>query len=102
MKPYGLLICIGLVFTASACHTKMEKNDASSLPWINGTVVYVDTEGGFYGIIGSQGGRFDPVNLPDRFKQDGLPIRFKMKKLPDRMSYHMWAPLVEILAIEEV
>ncbi len=42
-----------------------------------GTIVYLNFEGGFYGIIADNGEHYDPINLPSEFKKDGLRVRFK-------------------------
>jgi hypothetical protein len=67
-----------------------------------GTVQYINLEGGFYGIIDEDGNKYDPVNLPDEFKQDGLRVKFSAKILKDQMSIHMWGTLIEITEIEEI
>jgi len=36
-------------------------------------------EGGFHGIIGDDGDRFQPLNLPDGYRVDGLTIWFRAK-----------------------
>ena len=67
-----------------------------------GTVVFVELEGGFYGIITDDGARYDPVNLPPEFQRDGLRVRFRARILKDTASIHMWGTPVEILHIEEL
>jgi len=67
-----------------------------------GTVQYINLEGGFYGIVGEDGNKYDPVNLPDEFKQDGLRVKFSAKILKDQMSIHMWGALIEITEIEKI
>ena len=64
-----------------------------------GEINYINLEGGFYGIISSDGKCYDPINLPSEFKNDGLQINYKVKVLPDQVCFHMWGILVEILEI---
>ena len=66
---------------------------------LRGTVRHISVEGGFYGIVGDDGKRFDPVNLPAPFQKDNLPVRFRGKVLKDRVSFHMWGELFEIESI---
>lgn len=67
--------------------------------WINGTVKYIEVEGGFYGIITQDGTQLDPVNLPEEFQEDGLEVKFLMKEAEEQLSFHMWGELVDIVKI---
>lgn len=66
---------------------------------IFGTVVYIDLEGGFYGILSTQGDKYDPINLPIEFQHDGLPVYVVAKIRTDLGSIHMWGIIIEILEI---
>lgn len=65
-----------------------------------GTIRYIDFEGGFYGIIGDNQKHYDPINLPELFKQDNLRVEFKARVLPNQNSIHIWGELIYILKIE--
>lgn len=67
-----------------------------------GKVVYVDIEGGFYGIIGDNGECYDPLNLSGEFQIDGLRIYFKGKKVKNQASYHQWGTIIEIESITKI
>jgi inhibitor of cysteine peptidase len=67
-----------------------------------GTVVYMDLEGGFYGISGDDGKNYDPMNLPGEYKQDSLRVEFKYKKRTDLASFHMWGTIIEIVEIKKL
>ena len=85
-----LIICIGL----SGCIVGN---------WVSesGTIIYLDFEGGFYGItVGEL--CLDPINLPDDFKEDGLSVRFIGRMVPRLYSYHMWGISFYILKIEKL
>lgn len=64
-----------------------------------GTVVYLNLEGGFYGIIGDNGKHYDPQNLADEFKKDSLRVSFEYKVSENQTSIHMWGELIEIVKI---
>ncbi len=66
---------------------------------IRGTVQHIPLEGGFYGIVAEDGRRYDPINLPEAFRQDGLEVACRIRTVPDRASFHMWGQLVEIIEI---
>lgn len=65
-----------------------------------GTVQYIELEGGFWGIIGADGKHYDVVNLPKEFQQQGLRVKFTGRVNPSRISSHMWGVIVEIVSIE--
>jgi len=64
-----------------------------------GTVEYIDIEGGFYGIISSNGKKYKPNNLPDEYKQDGLEVSFILEKAEDQNSIYMWGTIVNIIEL---
>lgn len=67
-----------------------------------GTVIYVDLEGGFYGIAGDENTSYDPVNLGDEFMEDGLKVEFTAYPAEDVASFHMWGEIVEIRSIQPI
>lgn len=67
-----------------------------------GTVQYIGLEGGFYGIVDDDGNKYDPVNLPDEYKEDGLQVKFSFKVLTDTASTHMWGTLIELTDIQKI
>lgn len=103
----AVLAC-GFLFLSPACHNTV--TDASGDYRLvgsdeiegRGTVTYIDVEGGFYGIVSGDDGRWDPINLPSDFTQDGLKVKFRAKLRKDLASYHMWGTLIEIISIEKI
>ena len=72
-----------------------------------GTVKYLSFEGGFYGIVGDDGKHYDPLNLPQEFKQDGLRVWFKAERgqaiMTDNIAtFHMWGYIVRLVSIEKL
>ena len=67
-----------------------------------GTVIFVDIEGGFYGIISDDGKQYDPLNLGQAYQRDGLRIRFTAKINEVQASIHQWGIIIEIIEIEEI
>ena len=67
-----------------------------------GKIIYNDFEGGFYGILSDNGEKYDPINLPDEYKENGINVRFKLKILDNQTSTHMWGTIVEIIEIEKI
>jgi inhibitor of cysteine peptidase len=65
-----------------------------------GTVKFVDLEGGFYGIVGDDGQKYDPMNLDQTYQEDGLRVRFQAKIRQDMVSIYMWGTIIELTKIE--
>lgn len=61
-----------------------------------GRIVYVDLEGGFYGIEAEDGTKYNPLNLEEAFQEDGLRVRFRGVLRPDVMTIRMWGQNLEI------
>ena len=67
---------------------------------LEGTVVRIDLEGGFFGILGDDGENYDPLNLPAEYQVDGLRVVFAGRIRDDVASAHMWGYLVTIESID--
>ncbi len=68
----------------------------------NGTVMYIELEGGFFGIIADDGNKYNPIDLPKDFQKNGLKVRFEGKLNPELFSIHQWGELIEITKINEL
>ena len=65
-----------------------------------GEIVYLDFEGGFYGIIGNNEEAYEPINLPVEFQEEGLEVFVIAKLRRDLGSYHIWGKsIIEIRSI---
>jgi hypothetical protein len=72
-------------------------------PWIpSGTVTYQDLEGGFYGIIGDDGEKYDPLDLDSKYRKDGLRVAFEATEARGTATIHMWGTPVNLDYIEEI
>ncbi len=91
-----ILFCVGSLLGFLVITGANESDDIAS---DTGKIVYLDFEGGFYGIEADDGSKYDPINLPPKFMAKGLRIKFKAKILRDRESIHMWGEIVELLYI---
>ena len=61
-----------------------------------GHIIYVDLEGGFYGLEAEDGTQYNPLNLEEAFQEDGLRVRFRGVLRPDMMTTRMWGQNLEI------
>ena len=62
----------------------------------SGRVIYLDNEGGFYGIICDNGTTYDPVNLPGDYQVDELRVKFNGTVLANQTGIHMWGTMITI------
>ncbi len=69
---------------------------------IEGTVQYIYLEGGFWGIIGTDGNNYLPVNLDIKNMINGISVRIKAKILDDMVSTQQWGKPIEIISIEVI
>ena len=68
---------------------------------IVGTVTYQPIEGGFYAIDGDDGRKYDPLNLPEAFKEDGLKVKGLARLKKDVVGFHMYGEIIEIMDLEK-
>lgn len=72
-------------------------------PWVaSGTVTYENLEGGFYGILGDDGKKYEPLNLDAKVQKDGLRVAFDATVVRDAVSTRMWGTPVNLTLIEEI
>jgi len=91
------LLCVGI----SLGFWGITESSKSDVDIVSGTgkIVFLDFEGGFFGIIADDGGHYDPQNLPEGLMINGLLIAFMAKILHGAGSFHMWGEIVELLYI---
>ncbi|KUK63503.1 MAG: hypothetical protein XE10_0326 [Methanoculleus marisnigri] len=80
----------------------IEKGDIRRSVAANGTVTYLDLEGGFYGIVTDDGRNYLPGNLPEEYRTDGLRVLFSADVEDGGAGVHMWGTPVEIRSIERI
>jgi inhibitor of cysteine peptidase len=72
-------------------------------PWVtSGTVTYENIEGGFYGITGDDGKKYEPRNLDAQYQKDGLRVAFDAAGAKDVSSTRMWGTPVNLTLIGEI
>lgn len=98
MKKLSFLLIFLVILLFIGCRMSQKQDIISE----NGTVKYIDLEGGFYGIIGDSGKNYDPINLSEEFQKDNLRVSFDAKIREDMVSIHMWGTIIEIVRIEKL
>ena len=67
---------------------------------LSGTVHYIKVEGGCW-VIDTPRGRFQPVELPERYRIEGLRVQVTLKAAPEVMSICQVAPLAHVESVRE-
>ncbi len=83
---------------ASACGRE-GPTDVFGLIIADGTVRFVNLEGGFYSLETPDGRKFDPINLPPAYQHDGLSVHFTGKVRHDMVSIHMYGEIFEVIGV---
>jgi len=101
IHPSAVLIIVLTLLTGCTLPARGEQPTGSDTSFtLVGSVVRVDLEGGFYGLIDPDGNRFDPDRLPEEFRIDGLAIRARLQPLPPTVGFHMWGKKVHLISID--
>lgn len=64
-----------------------------------GTILYLETEGGFYGIEGSDGEHYLPTELPADLRMNGTRVEFTLRPSPSTITMYMWGKPMDITSI---
>jgi hypothetical protein len=78
-----------------------DDNDPASFVRSEGTIVWVNVEGGFWGIEAANGHEYEPVNLAPEFQVIGLRVVFTGKLL-NWGTMHMWGEVLEVGEMSKV
>ncbi len=99
--PYHLIIVFALIgaVIAGGCVAFGGEDTSTGHISGNGTVTYVDLEGGFYGIVADDGERYLPENLPEDYRQDGLRVTFDADIVNDTATIQQWGTPIEIVSV---
>lgn len=99
MKIRIIILLIAFVSIISACSMIDGSKENKSF---QGTVKYVELEGGFYGIVTENGEKYDPLNLPENYQEDGLQVRVEYEFADEQVGFHMWGKIIKITDIQKI
>jgi hypothetical protein len=94
------LIIITAVLFLSACAKKEETSD--DMVHFDGTVAYIELEGGGWVIRSDMGPTYQPLNLPDEFAEDGVRVRVTGVVKEGMTSTLMVGQIIEIKEIDRL
>jgi hypothetical protein len=94
-KIIYVTFALSLCFLACSQKTQVhEQNWEGTI--ITGTVIYMDLEGGFYGIKGDDGNKYDPLNLSSEYQKDGIRIKAGISFEKNVSSIRMCGKIIRI------
>ena len=93
-----------VLIVSSVCVAACGSPTAPELPagaiQVNGTVRYIDLEGGFWAVRGDDGVTYDPMNgLAPAYQRQNLRVTLVAKIRNDVGGIHMVGPIVEVISI---
>ncbi|MCB0689611.1 MAG: hypothetical protein KDC53_23890 [Saprospiraceae bacterium] len=68
---------------------------------IQGKVIYENLSGGFWGIKGTDGKEYLPVNMPEQLKVEGANVEITAEE-SDQESIFMWGQAIKIVAFHTI
>jgi hypothetical protein len=69
---------------------------------LQGTVRYMNLEGGFWGIVADNGQKILPKNLPAEYRKDGLRLSFSAQEITGMMTIQQWGTLSSLSDISVI
>jgi hypothetical protein len=96
---YMALAVIAALVMAAGCVQEGKEENRANLVTGNGTIQFVDLEGGFYGITAGDGSRYYPLDLPPEFEDDGIPVSFSLAIAPENGTVAQWGRPVFIKSL---
>jgi len=97
-----LLICLVILTCFVGCSSMNGEDIRDGIISRTGTIMFINLEGGFFGIIGDDGINYNPINLSEDFRVDDLRVQFEAEILDDVASIRMWGIQIEIIEIKKL
>ena len=79
---------------------ELSKVELDEMQWIEGKIIFLNLEGGFYGIVTKQGEKLLPMNLETKFRLHNAKVRVQGKLQKDIRTFQQWGTPFRISAIE--
>ncbi len=80
-------------------NSEQQKSKISKIMQLNGTIVFQNMEGGFYGFIADNGDKFLPIGLPLEYKKNGLIVEIEAEKIEDMMTTKQFGQNIQIKSV---
>jgi len=100
-RRFEILIFLILFTLFSPLALAAQSTPPAAALHMTGQIYYKNIEGGFYGIIGDDGIKYQPTNLPRKFKKEGLNLKFNAKMKSHMVNAFQWGTIVELSEVSE-
>ena len=96
--PNSYRTILTILLLTFSCHITFAAPATSPTPplHLTGYVDYVNTNGGFFAIVGDDGQKYQPTNLPHKLRTVGLPIKFDARINDNIVSTFMWGTIIDV------
>ena len=89
-----------LVITSSCAHQEQNNMKTEAAEMIQVKVVYLDFEGGFYGLITNEGKKLLPMNLAKEYKIADTILEVQGQEVTDMATTKQWGTLFKLSNIK--
>ena len=97
MRIFPQILALIASFLVLSCSSPSEPDGVFEL---DATVQLIKVNGGCWSLVSSDGSSFDPLGLPDAFKQDDLRVHVLLRSQTKFGSRCMVGEIVEVVSIE--
>jgi hypothetical protein len=92
----GLLACSSSGNDGWVVLTPSSQQNTGEPVRLTGVIRHLTVEGGVYVIRSDDGVTYNPINLPEGFRQDGLAVEVEGRRRDDMGGIHQVGPLLEL------
>jgi len=100
MRCFVVMILVIISF-AFLCGCVSPPSDEKTVAG-TGIVIYIDLEGGFYGLEADDGTQYYPLNLGEEYQVDGLSVGFTGTIREDVATIAQWGIPIELTSIQSL
>lgn len=95
-KIYSTLLLLLVLTLSSPIALAAQQNSKAATIHLTGHVEYVNNYGGFFAIIGDDGQKYQPTNLPGKVRKNGLAIKFDAIPNDNVVSAFLWGTIIDV------
>jgi len=95
----AVLSCM-LLMNSSFSQQEQATMEKETQPWLQVKVVYLDFEGGFYGLVTEKGNKFLPMNLAKEYKVVDTVLNIKGHKVEGMVTTKQWGTLYKLVNVK--
>ncbi len=94
------MISCMLLMNSSCAQQEQTTMEKETQPWLQAKVVYLDFEGGFYGLVTEKGSKLLPMNLAKEYKIVDTVLKIKGHKVEGIATTKQWGTLYKLADVQ--